>query len=106
MSIGHRLTGTALAGAIYAFGVASAMSPRDFFPYRELIRFSASPSLPEPLFYAGKFVLSIPFTFHMFNGVRHIIWDAGWALSLRGVYTTGWLVNAATIASSAYLTMK
>jgi succinate dehydrogenase/fumarate reductase cytochrome b subunit len=27
--------------------------------------------------YAGKAILALPFTFHSFNGLRHLAWDAG-----------------------------
>jgi succinate dehydrogenase / fumarate reductase cytochrome b subunit len=30
--------------------------------------------------------------FHLFNGVRHLIWDTGHGLDLPNVYRGGWLV--------------
>lgn len=51
----------------------------------------------------GKFVLTAPFMYHTFNGVRHLVWDAGHMLSLSGVYTSGYAVLGATALSSLYL---
>ncbi|SCU94577.1 LADA_0G09450g1_1 [Lachancea dasiensis] len=44
-------------------------------------------------------------TFHFANGIRHLIWDAGKALTLKGVYSTGYAVLAfMAIAGTAMLT--
>lgn len=102
MSIGHRVTGASLATAVYAFGLVSSTNifPGDLtMKMCELVA-----SMPIGLVLAGKFVLAAPFTFHLFNGVRHLVWDWGRALTLRGVYVSGWLVNVATLISSAAIT--
>lgn len=102
MSIGHRVTGAGLAGLVYGFGITSSLN---LFPGNLTMKICEMVSvLPLPLVLAGKFVLAVPFTYHLFNGVRHLIWDAGRALTLRGVYTTGWIVNIATLISSTALT--
>jgi succinate dehydrogenase / fumarate reductase cytochrome b subunit len=31
-------------------------------------------------------------SYHLFNGIRHLVWDSGRALDLRSAYTGGWLV--------------
>jgi succinate dehydrogenase (ubiquinone) cytochrome b560 subunit len=99
MSIAHRLTGTGLAVAVYGFGAAAAVAPRDLALSAELLRLVQA--VPAPLFVAGKAVLAAPFTFHVFNGIRHLVWDAGWALTLRGVYVSGYAVQAATFLGTA-----
>ncbi|QSL64908.1 hypothetical protein MERGE_002212 [Pneumocystis wakefieldiae] len=40
----------------------------------------------------AKFIVSFPFTYHSFNGLRHLYWDTGRGLTLKGVYTTGYIV--------------
>lgn len=30
--------------------------------------------------------------YHLLNGIRHLFWDAGWLLDLRGAYASGWAV--------------
>jgi succinate dehydrogenase / fumarate reductase cytochrome b subunit len=41
--------------------------------------------------------------FHLFNGIRHLIWDSGRALDLRSAYTGGWLALIATAVFTAIL---
>jgi succinate dehydrogenase (ubiquinone) cytochrome b560 subunit len=60
-------------------------------------------TLPEWLKGAGRFALALPFTYHTFNGVRHLSWDLGKFLTIKGVYATGYATIAATFLSSAYL---
>jgi len=42
-------------------------------------------------------------SFHLLNGVRHLIWDTGRALDLKSAYTLGWLVLAGTVILTAVL---
>lgn len=102
MSIGHRISGAGLAGVVYGFGITSSLN---LFPGNLTMKICEMMTvLPLPVVLAGKFVLAAPFMYHLLNGVRHLIWDTGRALTLRGVYATGWAVNIATIISSAILT--
>jgi len=39
---------------------------------------------------------SVALFYHLCNGVRHLLWDAGYGLDLRSVYAGGWAVLAAT----------
>jgi len=39
--------------------------------------------------------------YHLFNGIRHLVWDTGRALEIRSAYTAGWLVLISTILASA-----
>ena len=34
--------------------------------------------------------------FHLCNGIRHLIWDAGHGFELRTIYASGWSVVAAS----------
>jgi succinate dehydrogenase / fumarate reductase cytochrome b subunit len=42
-------------------------------------------------------------SFHLLNGIRHLVWDTGRALDIKTAYTTGWLVLIATVLLSAIL---
>ena len=35
--------------------------------------------------------------YHLSNGVRHLLWDAGFGFDLKTTYATGWTVLAATV---------
>ena len=52
----------------------------------------------------GKLVIAasvFSFSFHMFGGIRHLIWDAGWMLENSQVRSSGWLA----IVGSVVLTL-
>ena len=34
--------------------------------------------------------------FHLCNGIRHLVWDAGWGFELKETYASGWTVVAAS----------
>ncbi len=100
MSIGHRVTGAGLATAIYAWAMTASLSPTNL---TDRVTGFLKESVPGPVFQAGRVVLALPFSYHLWNGVRHLVWDTGMALTLRGVYATGWAVNAASLASTVAL---
>lgn len=52
-----------------------------------------------------KFGIAVPFTFHSFNGVRHLVWDTGRELSNKGVNRTGIAVMGLTVVSSGVLAL-
>lgn len=39
----------------------------------------------------------LAFSYHLLNGVRHLLWDAGWGFELRQVYASGWAVLAGAV---------
>ena len=52
----------------------------------------------------GKLVIAASvfcFSFHMFGGIRHLIWDAGWMMEMSQVRISGWLA----IIGSVVLTL-
>ena len=53
---------------------------------------------------AGKFLIAFPFSFHLINGMRHLVWDAGYNLTIKGIQSTGYVVLAAAISLALYLT--
>ena len=50
-----------------------------------------------------KFGVALPFTFHSFNGIRHLVWDTGREFSNKQVQRTGWFVVGATVVVSGVL---
>lgn len=48
----------------------------------------------------GKLVILasvFSFSFHLFGGIRHLIWDAGWMLEISQVRFSGWLAVVASV---------
>lgn len=47
-----------------------------------------------------KMGLALPFTFHSFNGIRHLVWDTGAQMKNQQVVNTGWAVVGLTVVSA------
>jgi succinate dehydrogenase / fumarate reductase cytochrome b subunit len=93
LSIAHRGTGIALAvGALYLVWwlVAIAAGPE---AYATVSDFSGS-IIGRLLLLGWTFALF----YHLANGIRHLIWDAGLGLDLKSTYMSGWLVVATSVA--------
>ena len=100
LSIIFRLSGVTLTVLVYAFGITAAFVPMDVAAMTQFIS-----ELPSAIVLMSKVAIAAPFTYHFWNGIRHLIWDTGRALSLGGVYRGGYAVLAATAASTLLLTM-
>jgi len=51
----------------------------------------------------GRLVIAasvFSFSFHLFGGIRHLIWDAGWMMEMPQVRSSGWLAIIATVVLS------
>jgi len=86
LSILHRATGIALAvGAVYlAIWVICATSPQSYATFQG---FNGS--------IAGRILLGgwlFSAFYHLFNGIRHLFWDAGYGFELKDAYRSGWIV--------------
>lgn len=92
MSITHRATGVflSLLGAplLLWWIVAVSRGPAAY----DVLLGSLGNWFGQLVLLACLFSLS----FHLLNGIRHLIWDTGRALELKSAYTLGWLVLAGT----------
>ncbi|MGE0259465.1 MAG: succinate dehydrogenase, cytochrome b556 subunit [Alphaproteobacteria bacterium] len=91
LSILHRFSGIALTvGTILLVWwlVAAANGPESFE--------SAQWFLGSWLGLLLLFGWSVALFYHLCNGIRHLWWDTGRGLDLRGVYASGWAVLIAT----------
>ncbi|NXT79405.1 C560 dehydrogenase, partial [Zapornia atra] len=70
MSITHRGTGVALSLGVSLFGLAALVLPEQFPHYLAMVK---SLSLGPALIYSAKFTLAFPFSYHTWNGVRHLV---------------------------------
>ncbi|CDS00256.1 related to SDH3-cytochrome b560 subunit of respiratory complex II [Sporisorium scitamineum] len=105
LSIINRITGTGLSVLMYAYFSAYAGYPllgsAEALSSASLTDFVAT--LPAWFKTAVKVPLALAFTFHSFNGLRHLAWDWGYALTLKGVYSTAYVVMGATAVSTLAL---
>ena len=93
LSILHRFTGVALGGGLLLFVwwlVAAAAGPEAFATAQGFFG-----SIPGGVM---LFAASWAFFYHLCNGVRHLVWDAGYGYELANVYRSGWAVVAASLA--------
>ena len=94
-SIAHRVTGVALyVGALIAAGwaVSLAAGPAAYAAYRGL--------LASPLGLLVMFGLTVSFFYHLANGVRHLVWDAGHGYGLKSANASAVFVFAFTAVAS------
>lgn len=96
MSIAHRASGVflSLVGApLLLWCIVAVGSGAD--AYAVLQGFFGS--WPGQLLMAASLLALF---YHLFNGIRHLVWDSGRALDIRTAYTAGWLVLIATILAT------
>jgi succinate dehydrogenase / fumarate reductase cytochrome b subunit len=93
LSISHRISGIALSVGAICFVwqlLAAASGPEAFSAFRGFIGS-----------WIGLILLvawSLAFFFHLANGIRHLVWDAGYGYSLGAAYFSGRVVLIATLA--------
>ena len=95
LSISHRLSGIALSvGALLlVYWLAAAASGEAAFATAQALLGSV----------VGRVLLfgwSLALFYHLANGIRHLVWDAGFGFELPTVYRSGWAVVAFTVAAT------
>ncbi len=96
LSILHRITGMGLAfGALLMtwWLVAAAAGPEAFEATQAIFG--------SWLGYLILFGLSFALFYHLCNGIRHLVWDAGYCLDIEGVYLSGWIMLAGAFGLTA-----
>ncbi|HMB57326.1 MAG TPA: succinate dehydrogenase, cytochrome b556 subunit [Arenimonas sp.] len=96
LSILHRATGVALAvGALgFAAWLLAVAGTADAF---ECFRWFLASWLGK----AALFAFTACLMYHLFNGLRHLAWDAGWGFEIPTVYKSGYAVVILTILVTA-----
>jgi succinate dehydrogenase / fumarate reductase cytochrome b subunit len=92
LSILHRLTGVGLGLGMLLLAwwlIAAALGPGAFEVAQGLVG-----SIIGRLILFG---FTVAFFYHLANGIRHLVWDAGYGFELGSATRSGWLVVAATV---------
>ncbi|KAF9362434.1 cytochrome b subunit of succinate dehydrogenase, Sdh3p [Mortierella sp. NVP85] len=105
MSMFHRITGGALAVGFYGGAIAYAVGPLVGLGFDTATITSTLATVPVAAKFAGKVLVASPFTFHAFNGIRHLLWDTARGLTLKGVYATGYTVLGLSTVSAVALAL-
>ena len=91
----HRISGVALSASsllLVGWLVAAARGPVAYATAMRLLS-----CLPVRLVLAGTL---IAFWYHLFNGLRHLAWDAGLGFDKAATRNSGWAVVALTTLAS------
>ena len=96
----NRITGSILSGGLYVFAVAYLVAPAFGWHVESAVLAASFATLPVAIKIAVKSVFALPFTFHSFNGVRHLLWDVGIGFANKTVMRTGWAVVGLSVASA------
>jgi succinate dehydrogenase / fumarate reductase cytochrome b subunit len=94
-SIANRATGVALyVGALIAaaWAVSLGAGPHAYGAFKAL--------LGSPLGLVVMFALSVSFFYHLANGLRHLVWDAGHGLDVKSANASSVFVFAFTAAAT------
>jgi len=89
MSFLHRATGVALAlgsGLLLWWLMAMALGGNAWAV--------ASGFFSSPAGLVLLFAFTLALVYHFLNGIRHLLWDAGWGFEIPQVYTSGYTVFA------------
>jgi succinate dehydrogenase / fumarate reductase cytochrome b subunit len=96
MSILHRVTGVGLTIGVFglAWWLLAVAAGGDAYAH-------AAACLASPV---GQFLLlgfSASLVYHLLNGIRHLLWDAGIGFEIPEFYASGWTVAALTVVLTA-----
>jgi succinate dehydrogenase / fumarate reductase cytochrome b subunit len=94
-SILHRATGVALyLGALIAaaWAVSLALGPDAYAQFKAL--------LGSPLGKLVMFGLTLSVFYHLANGIRHLVWDAGHGLDVKSANASSIVILAFTVAAT------
>jgi len=101
----NRVTGISLSGPLYLFGIAYLAAPVFGWSITSAGMAAAFAKWPLIAQIGAKMLAAFPFTYHSFNGLRHLMWDTGSQLTNQQVINTGWTVVGLTAVSTVALAL-
>ncbi|KAK5111314.1 hypothetical protein LTR62_005154 [Meristemomyces frigidus] len=104
-SIINRITGSLMSGTFYLFGAAYLAAPVFGWHLETATIAAAFASWPVILQFLTKVVFGWQFTYHTFNGVRHLMWDTASGITNKAVNQTGWFVMGLSTVSAVALAL-
>jgi succinate dehydrogenase / fumarate reductase cytochrome b subunit len=96
LSILHRATGIALSVGVLYLATWVVFAAGSEPTYARFQAFNASIFGRVLL---GGWIFSL--YFHLFNGIRHLFWDAGYGFEIKDSERSGWIVVAASLIATA-----
>ena len=98
LSVLHRATGMTLSGGFLLLVYWVTAIARGPAAYARAAHF-----LLHPLFKVPLALGLVAFAYHFCNGIRHLLWDAGFGLERREARRSAWMVGLATILIATLL---
>ncbi|KAJ2904320.1 succinate dehydrogenase cytochrome b560 subunit [Zalerion maritima] len=86
----QRITGGILSCGLYGYSLIYLVAPLAGIHVESASLAAFVATLPAVVKGGIKFGLAWPFTFHSFNGVRHLVMDSGFAFSKKAIFVGGW----------------
>ena len=96
MSLMHRVSGIVLSFGAFALAWWLLAVAQGGDAYER-----AAACLASPLGKVALFGFTLALVYHFFNGLRHLLWDAGWGFKIPQVYKSGYTVLALSVVSVA-----
>ena len=94
-----------LSGTMYLFGIAYLAAPTIGWHLESASIAASFAALPFIVQFGLKAIYALPFTFHSFNGLRHLTWDTGTAFTNKQVIVTGWTVIGVSVVTALGLAL-
>ncbi|KAG5933277.1 hypothetical protein E4U53_001049 [Claviceps sorghi] len=98
-----RITGCALSGVAYVFFSAYLLVPLLGWHLDSAALASAFADVPWAVNRAVKFLLAFPLSFHFFNGLKQLGYDAGFGFARTTIVRAEYLVWAAGVTGGLWL---
>lgn len=98
LSISHRISG--IVNSLVALGIAGLLISVAAGPGAYASFAAIAGSIPGRI---ALFLFTLAICYHLFNGIRHLFWDAGKGFAIPKVYASGYTVVALAIASAVGL---
>lgn len=98
LSITHRGMGMAMGGYLTMVGLAAIVMPNTIEHYMEHLE-----NIGWFFHFFIKMSLAFPMCYHYINGIRHLFWDMGQFLTVKNIYSTGYVMVTLTVISSLLL---
>ena len=92
----HRVTGVVITVGAFALAWWLMAVAAGGDAYRD-----AAECLASPLGMIALAGFSLALVYHLLNGIRHLLWDAGWGFEIPEFYASGWTVAALTVVLTA-----
>lgn len=96
LSFLHRLSGCALSVGLvlFVYWLIAAASGEESYARAQQV-------FAHPLIRIALAVFSFTFFYHLLNGVRHLVWDAGHGFEKKTARLSGWMAFLGAIALTA-----